>query len=259
MNFILLRGLTRDAAHWGDFLLSFQKAFPHSTILTPDLPGMGKESHAKTPLSILDNVTYLRQKLKTEMAHKQWTIVGLSLGGMVAAKWCEYYPKDFSHLILMNASSNLSPVWHRLKLPALPVFLKSFISADVARREQLILSLTSNIRGNDPALINAWLNIALEGGLTRIAFLRQLLAARNFKISYFNLPTLILTSTADRIVDTRCSTLLADFFNAQLRSHPESGHDLALDAPDWVTSNILAFLATEETPGKDGLITDKTC
>ena len=250
MNFILLRGLTRDAAHWGEFLLSFQKAFPDSTILTPDLPGMGKENQAKTPLSILENVTYLRQKLKAEMAHKQWTIVGLSLGGMIAAKWCKHYPKDFTHLVLMNTSSNLSPAWHRLKFPALPIFLKSFITTNVARREQLILSLTSNIRGTDPALINAWVNIALKGSLTRIAFLRQLLAARSFKIAYFDLPVLVLSSTKDRIVNTRCSSRIADLLNAKLCLHPESGHDLALDAPDWLIENIQCFLTQAASSDK---------
>lgn len=238
MNFILLRGLIRHADHWGAFKEQLQQRFPESKILTPDLPGLGQESHAPTPLTIEDNVAFLRAKLSSDLAEGEWVIVGLSLGGMVAAEWCAAAPKLFNKAILINPSSNLSPFWHRLRPAALPVFLRCFITTDDALRERRILSLTSNLKNQDQSLIQSWIKISETGAIRRTTFLRQLAAARAFKIQHFDTPCLILNSKKDRIVNPQCSSQIADYLGARLETHHEAGHDLAIDAPEWVLNHI---------------------
>jgi len=38
----------------------------------------------------------------------------------------------------------------------------------------------------------------------------------------------------------RCSNALAERFNCSLDVHPNAGHDLPLDAPDWVIQQFAA-------------------
>ena len=242
MNFILLRGLIRHAEHWGAFKEQLQQHFPESKILTPDLPGLGQESHEPTPLTIEKNVSFLSERLTAELADEEWVIVGLSLGGMVAAKWCATAPRAFSKVILMNPSSNLSPFWHRLRPEALPVFLRCFITSDDALREERILALTSNLKNKDEPLIQSWIEISETGAIRRATFLRQLAAARAFKIQHFDTPCLILNSEKDRIVNPQCSSQIAAYLGARLETHREAGHDLAIDAPEWVLNRIKQFV-----------------
>ena len=242
MNFILLRGLIRHAQHWGAFTEQFQQSFPESKILTPDLPGLGQEKHAKTPLGIEENVAYLRNKLSNELIEGQWAIVGLSLGAMVAASWCETGPQTFEKAVLMNPSSNLSPFWHRLNPQALPVFLRCFMTSDDALREKRILALTSNLKNDDASLIRSWIDIAETDAIQRTTFLRQLMAARAFCIQHFDTPCLVLNSKNDRIVNPQCSSEIATYLGAELATHDEAGHDLAIDAPEWTLNNIQRFI-----------------
>ena len=242
MNFVLLRGLIRHSRHWGDFISSFQQAFPHSTILTPDLPGLGQEKSARTPLTIEENVEFLKHRLSNTLNDGEWVVVGLSLGGMVAAKWCEMEPDVFSKVVLMNPSSDLSPFWHRLNPGALPIFIRCFLTRDVALREKRILALTSNCNSGNEELIKSWVSIAANDDITRSTFLRQMAAARAFRIKQFETPCLVLNSDQDGIVNPQCSRKIATFLGAELYSHPQSGHDLAIDAPQWTLEKINDFL-----------------
>src|SRR5690554_4657129 len=65
--------------------------------------------------------------------------------------------------------------------------------------------------------------------------MRQLTAASTFKPTSPPpaMPTLILTSLADRLVDWRCSQALAQHWQCPLVCHENAGHDLPLDDPDW--------------------------
>ena len=242
MNFILLRGLIRHSEHWGTFTEDFQQSFPGSKILTPDLPGLGKESQIPAPLSIEENVAFLSEKFSSELSEGDWVIVGLSLGAMVAAEWCAFAPRAFNQVILLNPSSNLSPFWHRLRPQVIPVFIRCFITSDDALREKRILALTSNLRSNELALIQSWIDISKRKNISRVTFLRQLSAARTFKIKHCDTPCLILNSEKDQIVNPQCSMQISNFLGAHLQTHHEAGHDLAIDAPEWVLNHIKGFV-----------------
>ena len=41
-NWILLRGLARESAHWGDFIPLLQSTFPDAQLTLLDLPGTGR-------------------------------------------------------------------------------------------------------------------------------------------------------------------------------------------------------------------------
>jgi pimeloyl-ACP methyl ester carboxylesterase len=61
-------------------------------------------------------------------------------------------------------------------------------------------------------------------------------------------PTLLLASQTDHLVNVICSTTLAQRWQCALHLHPSAGHDLPLDDGDWVITHIHRWLATPHQP-----------
>src|SRR5574341_206136 len=92
-NWLLLRGLSREAAHWGDFVPLLQSAFPSAHISTLDLPGTGCLYRHISPTdmqAIAENVR--RQALTAGLLQRPATVLALSLGAMVTWEWLLKYP-----------------------------------------------------------------------------------------------------------------------------------------------------------------------
>ncbi|HLT23389.1 MAG TPA: alpha/beta hydrolase, partial [Bacteriovoracaceae bacterium] len=100
-HFILLRGLTRESRHWGDFPKLLQEHYPESKIILLDLPGAGTLHKERAPLSVEKMVTRLRKEIDEHLLEKNnINFIGVSLGGMVAMKWAEMFPQDLNKIIL---------------------------------------------------------------------------------------------------------------------------------------------------------------
>lgn len=57
---------------------------------------------------------------------------------------------------------------------------------------------------------------------------------------------LTLIGSKDSLVDPICSEKVAAFLGADVRRHPDSNHDMATDAPDWLVETVGRWL--NETP-----------
>ena len=87
-NWLLLRGLARESAHWGDFIPLLQATFPDANVTMLDLPGTGrfhKEVSPRTIKAITDTVR--RHALDNGCLQQPVTILAISLGAMVAWEW----------------------------------------------------------------------------------------------------------------------------------------------------------------------------
>ena len=92
-NWILLRGLTREAAHWGDFIPLLESAFPNARLPLLDLPGTGRYYRNLTPLTVEGITERVRaEALRRGALERPATVLALSLGGMVAWHWMLTYP-----------------------------------------------------------------------------------------------------------------------------------------------------------------------
>jgi pimeloyl-ACP methyl ester carboxylesterase len=84
-NWILLRGLARESAHWGAFVPLLQSTFPDAQVTLLDLPGTGcfyRETSPNTIKAITGRVR--RHALDKGFIQQPATILALSLGAMVA-------------------------------------------------------------------------------------------------------------------------------------------------------------------------------
>lgn len=249
MHWILLRGLARESAHWGGFIDELARARPDDRFHTPDLYGTGRHHRRRAPLSIAATRARLQQDCAGIPA--PFGLIGLSMGAMVAMDWAGV-SDECRALVLMSPSSGLSPVHQRLRLSAWRVLLPLLMSGDRDNTEETILQLTSN-RDIRPEVRSLWLAIQRQRPALRTNALRQLWAASRFRPPRCrrDLPALILASRADRLVDWRCSDLLSRSMQWPLALHASAGHDLPLDASQWVVGQISRHFPTrqDDTPG----------
>ena len=54
--------------------------------------------------------------------------------------------------------------------------------------------------------------------------------------------TLVLAGAKDPLCDPECPVKLSRRFSAPLAIHPEAGHDLSLDAPEWLAAQVRCWI-----------------
>lgn len=242
-DFLLLRGLMREQRHWGEFKDLMQKRFPESRIITPDIPGNGKNYRSLSPNSIVEITDSLRHELNRITDLRQINIIALSMGGMSAIDWMCRYPEEIRSAVLINTSArSFSPFFQRLRWQSyLPVVL--LIIQEPQRQENLILKLTSNLHTNDAELLRRWQSWRQQYPVSKKSAFNQLLASCAFKAKQQPVqPVLIVSSKADQLVDYRCSLALHRAWRTDYLEHPTAGHDLPLDDPDWLVEKIDVWL-----------------
>jgi len=260
-TWVLLRGLTREAAHWGDFPARLAAALPAGArVITLDLPGNGALRDRPSPARVEDMAKACRAELRSLQAPAPINLVAMSLGAMVAVAWASRHPQEIGRAVLINTSLRpFSPPHQRLR-PANWPRLIGLLRPGVAPREveATILRMTSARDGGaEPlpaaaqalaprsqaerdALLDHWTAIRRERPVAPADALRQLLAAARYRapLAAPAVPLLLLVGARDVLVDPRCSRRLAAAWGVELREHPAAGHDLPLDAPDWVARQI---------------------
>ncbi|MDR5882524.1 alpha/beta hydrolase [Caballeronia sp. LZ032] len=258
-QWILLRGLTREARHWGGFeaaLVAHGLAEGVQDIVCIDLPGNGVEQGRPAPLSVEAMMEFVRARATALGVRMPCRVIGMSLGAMVATAWAQRHPGDIERLVLINTSMRPFAQMHeRLRPSAWPVLLR--IAANwrrPARCEGSIHRLTCQRQAGADADIAHWAALRRTHGASAGNALRQLLAAARFRAEK-QMPAgkvLMLSSARDRLVNPVCSVRAAMHWGAAHAVHPWAGHDLPHDDANWACRAIVAWLAAPEARAKGG-------
>lgn len=255
MSWVLLRGLGREARHWGELprriaqISRIAGASPVAgcqPVLALDLPGNGEFCSQASPCSVRGMVDFARRQLLARGWPPPYHFVAMSLGGMVASDWAQQFPQEVARLVLINTSMRpFSGVAERLR-PGnwLPLLRLAARWPDAGYVERLIHRLTCQnlaLRDEDVA---AWLDIRKSAPVSAANAGRQLWAAARFSsaIEPPLCPVLVLSSIGDRLVHPLCSARLAQAWQAAHHAHPWAGHDLPHDDPDWVCRRMAEWL-----------------
>lgn len=237
---VLIRGLLRESRHWLHFpaLLSEKLQRP---VFTLDLPGCGALYKEKSAAS----VPALRHQLQQQWAErypqyqgKTVHLVAISMGGMLALDWALTAPEQVNSVVLINSSSaGLNPFWQRLR-PSNYLKVLLCLLAGPLQREELIWQMTVN-SPLQPDVLKQWQQWAIENPVSRINALRQLWAASRFRFKQSPPCSLkVFTSKNDQLVSSECSLALAEKLQAPLFIHQTAGHDLPMDAADWLIEQL---------------------
>lgn len=251
-TWVLLRGLAREAGHWGRFMQMLRVSVPPGDeVVAIDLPGNGELHRERSPCSVAQMVRAARRQLATLGVQPPYRLLALSLGGMVALEWAALHPRELAGVALVNGSfGGLSPVWQRLRPGSWgPLLALLRPGLDACAREQRVLQLTSN-REIDPAVLEQWTNLAERHPVSRINLLRQLLAAARCRLPAVQprVPVVLYASRTDRLVCAECSRALARTWWLPISLHPDAGHDLPLDAPEWLVERLLGTVSRGAAP-----------
>lgn len=254
---IFLRGLAREAGHWGEFPQAFEAAMPGVKVIAVDLPGAGKNYGSECPLSVPEITEYVRREVKRDnQVTGAISLLSVSLGGMIAMEWMHRYPDELKRSVLINTSvASLTPFYKRLRWQAMPRFFTARAKKDRVDTESVILSLISRRRDIHPEVAQEWAQIAHQRPVSPQAALRQLYAAFRYK-GIENpppIPTLVVVGLGDELVDPCCSEDIHQAWGWPIVRHPWAGHDLTLDDGDWVIDQVKKWVSMSPFADKSHL------
>ena len=246
MTWVLLRGLTREARHWGELPQQLARLTDMDQALALDLPGNGEFCAQTSPRSVRAMVGFARGQLRAKGFKPPYSLLAMSLGGMVATAWAQHYPHEVARLVLINSSMRpYSGISARLR-PGnwLQLMLLAARWHDTDYAERVIHQLTcqhQTLRDQDLA---AWARIRSSAPVSAANAWRQLWAAARFCSAAAPppCPTLVLSSARDQLVHPLCSARLAQAWQAEHHQHPWAGHDLPHDDADWVCQRLAGWL-----------------
>jgi pimeloyl-ACP methyl ester carboxylesterase len=244
-TWLLLRGLTREAGHWGRFADELQSALGPTAVIAIDLPGAGLLHDMRSPSRIEDIATRCREQALALGLRPPFHLVALSLGAMVAVAWAKAHTTEIAAAVLINTSLGAHcPPWRRLRPGAFPALFQLLLPATDAARETVIYRLTSNRPAKEEAIVKVWSALRRRHPVTAANAFRQLWAAARYRpqLPPEHARLLVLASRGDRLVDPDCSRRLARAWRAVCIEHPSAGHDLPLDDGPWVAARLAEWL-----------------
>ncbi|MES2931865.1 MAG: alpha/beta hydrolase [Pseudomonadota bacterium] len=252
-TWILLRGLMREQRHWGDFPALFSEALNNSDAINPvhvvtlDLPGNGQLFDSTSPTQVEAMAQFCRQHVTAMGLAPPYHLLALSLGAMVAVAWADQHPQEIAAAVLINTSLRpFSPFHHRLRPRNYFRLCEMATLASTARREALILQMTSGNAARHAEILPLWQQYQAQYPVSRRNALRQLWAASRYRapLAKPTIPLLLLAGSQDQLVNPACSEQLAVQWQTCLITHPAAGHDLPLDDGPWLATQVKHWLST---------------
>lgn len=242
-NWILIRGIAHESAHFGSFKGLLEKNFPDDHVYGMDLPGAGIHHKKKAPTSMQETLEFVRQEALLK-AEPPYLLVSISFGSMIATEWAHRYPSEVEGIVLMNTSlGGLSPFYHRLRLKMWKEYMKRLVTKDPFEVEKIMLTIISKRKEGLEKVIEERAAIQKKRPVSLKNILRQLVAAATYspKEKAPPVPTLLLASEGDDLCDPECTRRIAKNWNISFFMHPWAGHDLTLDDEEWVIEKIIKY------------------
>lgn len=241
-TWVLLRGLTRETRHWGDFPAKLQFMLGDASVIAIDLPGNGSLREQRSPDTVEAMVERCRAQLQRREIDGPCNLVAMSLGAMVVVAWAARYPGEVGRCVLINTSMRPFSVFHQRLRPTnyLALLRLALFGSTPEKWEETILRITSSDAQAHANVLPQWAAYRRQLPVSRANAIRQLVAAARFRAPEQK-PTadiLLLASARDALVAPCCSRAIATAWQVPLALHPTAGHDLPLDDPQWVARQI---------------------
>ena len=243
----LIQGLGFDSSGWGPVVGKLEN---HFRLVLVDNRGSGHSDPAPRSLKIAD----MARDIVTVLDHagiRRSSVLGASLGGMVAQELAVQYPERVSHLVLACTT----PGWpFAFPMPTGSAFLTSAVRtmpAETALRRLVENALSPQTVRYQPELIDRLVAYQRSRSVDHRAWSAQALAGARYagKLtqSRIQAPTLVVHGGEDKVVDPRNGKLLADRIpGARLAMFPELGHLLFWEDPESFATTVTGFLMSDD-------------
>ncbi len=245
-TWIILRGLTRETAHWGSFPQYLGHVLPDARIIALDLPGNGTLHQQRSPLNIAALVEFCRFEMARLGLAPPYHLLAMSMGAMVAAQWACEVPQEVAAAVLINTSFRpFNPVYQRLRPANWGTLLRlALLPLSPENIERSVMHMTSQRGATHADELATWIHVRRQRPVQASNALRQLLCAARFIARHQppEVPVLLLGSRLDQLVDVQCTLRIAQHWGCSMALHTSAGHDLPLDDPQWVVQQVHHWL-----------------
>jgi len=244
----LLHGFGGDKDNWTRFAKYLTGSY---RVIAPDLPGFGDSAqHPDWDYTLLPQRSRVRE-FAQELGLPQFHLVGNSMGGYLAAAFCQEYPQQVQSLALFNNAGINAPNESDLQR-ALANGQNPLIAESLAGYDELLDFVTHKkiflpwpLRGvfARGAMSHAKLHRAIfdsiQSGLT--AGLESVLA--NIKR-----PVLILWGEYDRVLDVSSVDVMRPLLpQAEVVIMKDTGHVPMIERPAETAAHYLRFMENDST------------
>jgi pimeloyl-ACP methyl ester carboxylesterase len=243
-TWVLLRGLGRESGHWGPFLPALKTAATCSEVAALDLPGTGTRLQERAPRTMRQLVDRVRDEACSRgLLRAPIVLFGISLGGMVAMEWANSHPEELGGVaIAASSASDIAPVLKRFSALGILLVVRNRFTRDPERRQRRLAWLVSNRHDIRDRIVREWMQIERDRPVSFATIRAQMDAASRWHApASLRVPSLFLVGRKDRLVHPDCTRALARRYGAALEEHPDAGHDLTTDAPDWVVDHCIRW------------------
>lgn len=240
---VLVRGLGRNALHWGELVSRFERSF---YLLLLDNRGVGRSDRVRAPFSVTDlayDVAGVMDAAEVSRAH----LLGTSLGGMVALRFALEHPGRLDRLVLVSTTAG-----GRISTPPSTVAFARMAAARLGSLRRALQTDARYVLGESyaaahPEVVEEWLSIAERFPLSRQALAFQALAARLHdaanELGRVTAPTLVLSCRDDRLVPAENSRVLArGIRGAELTYFEGDSHELGATHLEPFARRVEEFL-----------------
>lgn len=237
---VLFHGIGASVFIWRYLIPLLAKNF---TVTALDLPGFGRSDEVAN--YGLDAQTERIEKILSLLGIDQALLVGSSMGGAIALWLGKLHPDRFPKIVALNpaADSSLVPLPVFRLQPFSPLF-KWYVNRWTIRAILSQIVTRGELIGRD--VVHAYLEpYRKRGGAIRaVVAATALLGDHRLPQDLCSMQNevLLIWGERDRLVWRKSILRLKECLqNSQLLVHPEAGHHIMEDEPEWVNEKILEF------------------
>lgn len=265
LNWLLIGPLARECALWGEapqlLVEHLQAVQPQARLYQLDLPGTGRLWRQRSPSHVQALVQDLRERALQSGLIGQGgqggaggTVgpvgpVGLlasSWSGCLATEWARQFPQEVGALVLISPA--MRPFTRVLRSVRVGLW-STALALVLGRRSPLepgsrLWRAHTRLREAPAGLLQHWQALRGEHPVRARTGLAQALAIWRYQTSRRRplAQVLLLAGKRDVWHDWRLAAAISRAWGAALRLHPEAGHDLLLDDPQWVARSVAEWL-----------------
>ncbi|SDJ21436.1 Pimeloyl-ACP methyl ester carboxylesterase [Ferrimonas sediminum] len=236
-----------DSAMWAP---QVEVLSQHYRCIVPDLWDHGQSGPRPAGCRNLAGVADTMLALMDALQIEEFTVVGLSVGGMWGTELALKAPARVQALVLMNTFVGLEPEVTHQKYFGMLRMIEQTGGVPAPMAEQIVpLFFANDVKQANPGLADGFkavlLGLAPERVEGVVAMGRMIFGRRDLidQLPKLTLPVLILTGQQDKARSVLESYLMQDEITASvLKEIPHAGHISTLENPGFVNDALGAFL-----------------
>ncbi len=237
-----------DSAMWAPQIAHLSQ---HYRCIVPELWGHGESDPLPSDCRSLKHLAEHYLALMDNLSIDEFSILGLSVGGMWGAELTLMAPRRVKTLVMMGCFLGFEPEVSRAKYYDILDTMVAAKHLPTPLIEQVApLFFADDVEAKQPALIDGFkasLASLPPERLDSIARLGRIIFGRRDimeEVEQLTLPVLIMTGTQDKPRPVLESYLMHDAIDGSEFLHiPDAGHISTLEQSDWINQQLSSFFA----------------